>query len=408
MLRAPSVVNAWTGGTRGGAALPNLKRRGRAPPRVPNMSRIRELTRFGQSVWVDFISRRLLAGALQRLVAEDGLRGLTSNPAIFEKAIAHDEEYRGGLTEAARRGERDAESIYERLAFEDIRMAADQMEPVYRETGGRDGFVSLEVAPRYAHDTERTVAEARRLWRAIARPNLMVKVPATPAGLPAIEALIAEGINVNVTLLFSVGVYEQVARAYQGGLARRLEAGGDIARIGSVASFFVSRIDTAVDKLLEKRAASAGTAQREPTLGLRGRAAIANAKLAYARYGTLFTGAAWNRLADRGAGVQRLLWASTSTKNPAYPDTLYVDELIGPDTVNTMPPETLDAFRDHGRAEPTLERNLESGRETMQAIAAAGILLDEVCGRLLAEGVRLFAEAYDRLLDAVRRAREAA
>lgn len=372
------------------------------------MSRIRQLLGFGQSVWIDYISRRLLASRLQRLVAEDGVRGLTSNPAIFEKAIAHDEEYRGGLTDAARRGERDAESIYERLAFEDIRMAADQLEPVHRETGGRDGFVSLEVAPRYAHDTERTVAEARRLWRAIARPNLMVKVPATPAGLPAIEALIADGINVNVTLLFSVDVYEQVARAYQSGLARRLAAGGDITRIGSVASFFVSRIDTAIDKLLGARAASAGGALGADLLELRGRAAVANAKLAYTRYQTLFAGAGWRRLAEQGAGVQRLLWASTSTKNPAYRDTMYVDELIGPHTVNTMPPETLDAFRDHGRLDATLERDVGGARATLQAIAAAGVSLEAVTGQLLTDGVRLFADAYDRLLDAVRRAREAA
>lgn len=372
------------------------------------MSRIRQLSRFGQSVWIDYISRRLLAGGLQRLVAEDGLRGLTSNPAIFEKAIAHDEEYRYGLTEAARRGERDAESIYERLAFEDIRMAADQMEPVYRETGDRDGFVSLEVAPRYAQNTERTVAEARRLWRAIARPNLMIKVPATPAGLPAIEALIADGINVNVTLLFSVEVYEQVARAYQSGLARRVAAGGDIARIGSVASFFVSRIDTMVDAELEQGAQPLTGTARENLLALRGRAAVASAKLAYQRYRSIFSGAEWDILKARGAAVQRLLWASTSTKNPAYADTLYVDELIGPDTVNTLPPETLDAFRDHGRLEATLERDVAGARETMREIAATGISLEAVTGQLLEDGVRLFAEAYDRLLDAVRRAREAA
>jgi len=372
------------------------------------MSRLRQLSRFGQSVWIDYISRRLLAGGLQRLVAEDGLSGVTSNPAIFEKAIAHDEEYRSGLTEAARRGERNAESTYERLAFEDIRMAADQMEPVYRATGGRDGFVSLEVAPRHAYATEPTIAEAQRLWRAIARPNLMIKVPATRAGMPAIEALIADGINVNVTLLFSVEVYDQVARAYQSGLARRLAAGGDIARIGSVASFFVSRIDTAVDQLLEKRAASAGDALREASLGLRGRAAIANAKLAYARYQTLFAGTAWERLAERGAGVQRLLWASTSTKNPAYADTLYVDELIGPDTVNTLPPETLDAFRDHGRLDATLERDARGAHDAMRAIAAAGISFEAVTAQLLEDGVRLFAEAYGRLLDAVGWAREAA
>jgi len=373
------------------------------------MSRLKQLPLLGQSAWIDFISRGLLAGGgLRRLIEEDGVRGLTSNPAIFEKAISDGAEYRDALHEAARGGERDPERIYERLAFEDIREAADQMAGIYRETEGRDGFVSLEVAPRHAHDTGATVAEARRIWREVARPNLMVKVPATPAGLPAVEALIADGVNVNVTLLFSVRVYEQVARAYQAGIERRAAGGGDTSRVASVASFFVSRIDTLVDALLEARAEAAGGARRERLLRLRGRAAIANAKIAYERFRTLFSGADWDRLAGRGARVQRMLWASTSSKNPAYPDTLYVDELIGPDTVNTLPPATLDAFRDHGRLEARLERYLGAERETIQSIADAGVPLEPVCARLLDEGVRLFADAHDRLLAAVSRAREAA
>jgi len=373
------------------------------------MSRLKQLSSFGQSIWIDYISRRLLTdGGLQRLIMEEGLRGLTSNPAIFEKAIAVGKDYREALLDAVRRGERDPEKIYEHLAFEDIRLAADQMAPVYRESGGRDGFVSLEVAPRFAHDAQSTISQAQRLWAAIARPNLMIKVPATPEGLPAIEALIAQGVNVNVTLLFSVGVYEGVARAYLRGLEQRAAAGNSVAGIASVASFFVSRIDTMVDAELEEQAKSLSGAAREQVLSLRGRAAIASAKLAYQRFRATFSGAEWDALKSRGAAVQRLLWASTSTKNPAYPDTLYVDELIGPDTVNTLPPATLDAFRDHGRLGATLEQDLEGARETMRAIAAAGVSLEKVTGRLLEEGVRLFAEAYDRLLDAVRGACEAA
>jgi transaldolase/glucose-6-phosphate isomerase len=373
------------------------------------MSRIKQLLQFGQSAWIDFISRGLLAGGgLRRLIEEDGVRGLTSNPVIFEKAIAGGAEYRDALHEAASGGERDPERIYERLAFEDIRVAADQMAGIYGETDGRDGFVSLEVSPRHAHDTAATVGEARRIWRAVARPNLMVKVPATAAGLPAIEALIADGINVNVTLLFSVSLYEQVARAYQRGLERRAAGGVDVSQVASVASFFVSRIDTLVDALLEERAEAAGGARRQRLLRLRGRAAVASAKLAHERYRALFSGAAWDVLAARGARVQRLLWASTGTKNPAYPDTLYVDGLIGPDTVNTLPPATLDAFRDHGRVEATLELNLGAECKVIQAIEEAGVPLGPVSGRLLDEGVRLFAEAYDRLLAAVSRAREAA
>lgn len=378
-------------------------------PGGSQLSPLKQLPHFGQSIWIDYISRRLLTGGgLQRLIVEDGVSGLTSNPAIFEKAIADGKDYREALIDAARSGEQEPERIYERLAFEDIRLAADQMAPVYRESGGHDGFVSLEVAPRFAHDTRSTISEAQRLWAAIARPNLMIKVPATPEGLPAIETLIVQGVNVNVTLLFSVGVYEGVAHACLRGLEQRAAAGKTVAGIASVASFFVSRIDTVVDAELEERAKSLNGAAREKTLSLRGRAAIASSKLAYQRFRSIFSGADWNALKSRGAAAQRLLWASTSTKNPAYPDTLYVDELIGPDTVNTLPPATLDAFRDHGRLAATLEQDLEAARETMRAIAAAGISLEKVTGRLLEEGVRLFAEAYDRLLDALRGAREAA
>ena len=369
-------------------------------------NRLEQLTRLGQSVWIDSISRGMLVhGELQRLIREDALRGLTSNPAIFEKAIGSDEAYRSALQELARQHEDHPEAVYERLAFEDIRMAADQMLPVYRQTDGRDGFVSIEVAPGHALDTDATVRHGERIWRAVDRPNVMVKVPATAQGLPAIEALIARGINVNVTLLFSVQTYERVAAAHRRGLARRLEAGGTIGNIASVASFFVSRIDAVVDAQLEQRAQAADAGERQVLLGLRGRTAIANAKMAYQRYRALCAEAEWRELQTRGAQPQRLLWASTSTKNPSYPDTLYVDELIGPETVNTMPPATLDAFRDHGNPEVMLERDIGAAKETLRASAAHGVDLDAVTAHLLEDGVRLFAEAYDRLLASVGRAR---
>ncbi|HWQ37863.1 MAG TPA: transaldolase [Burkholderiales bacterium] len=374
------------------------------------MSRLKELERFGQSVWIDFIRRELLTGGgLEKLVREDGVKGLTSNPAIFEKAIGSGAEYRAVLASLSRLGETNPQRVYETIAIEDIRMAADQMSPVFQATGGRDGFVSLEVSPKLAHDTAGTIAEAHRLWSAVDRPNLMIKVPATAAGIPAIERLIADGLNINVTLLFAVPMYARVVEAYLAGLEQRAAAGKPVAGVASVASFFVSRIDTAIDAQLQARSdAARSDAERTRLLALRGKAAIANAKLAYAHYKAVMAGQRWRDLARRGAQSQRLLWASTSTKNPDYPDTLYVDELIGPDTVNTIPPATLDAFRDHGKPAPTLERDLEGARSTLAAIAQAGVSLDAVTAQLLDEGVKLFADAFDRLLDAVNRARQAA
>jgi len=374
------------------------------------MSRLTQLEQFGQSVWLDYVRRELLTGGgLRALIANDGVKGVTSNPAIFEKAIAEGAEYRDALEAATRSGETDPERIFERLAIEDIAMAADQLAAVHAATGGRDGFVSLEVSPRLAHDTEATVAEARRLWRAVDRRNLMIKVPATPAGLPAIEQLIGEGINVNVTLLFAVDVYREVAHAYRRGLEIRVRAGQPVDQIASVASFFVSRIDSAADAALERRIAEAGnTDERCVFEALRGKAAIANARLAYAAYLELTASEHWRVLEARGARTQRVLWASTGTKNRAYPDTLYVDELIGPDTVNTMPPATLEAFRHHGMPQERLMGNLQDARDVMARLAAAGIDMKAVTGALLEDGVRLFDEAYGRLLDAIQRARRAA
>ncbi|HUF19359.1 MAG TPA: transaldolase [Burkholderiales bacterium] len=374
------------------------------------MSRLKQLERFGQSVWLDFIRRSLLtSGGLKRLVEEDGVKGVTSNPAIFEKAIGGGDEYRAPLAAVARVGDDDAERLYEKLAIEDIRTAAEQMAAVFEASGGRDGFVSLEVSPRLAHDTERTVTEAHRLWSAVSRPNLMIKVPATPEGLPAIERLIADGINVNVTLLFSVEVYAQVAEAYIRGLEHRLTAGKPIKTVASVASFFVSRIDTEVDGQLDMMAAAASTAlERDHLLTLRGKAAIANAKMAYQRFKRISGDGRWKSLASHGAHVQRLLWGSTGTKNPAYPDTIYVDQLIGRDTVNTMPPATLDAFRDRGNPAATLEEDIEGAQAALNLLADAGIVLDAVTAKLLADGVKLFDDAYTRLLEAVGRARTAA
>lgn len=374
------------------------------------MSRLKELERFGQSVWLDFIRRSLLTdGGLRKLVEADGLKGVTSNPAIFEKAIGAGDEYRAPLAAAVRAGEDDPEQIYEKLAIEDIQAAADQMADVFEATSGRDGFVSLEVSPRLAHDTERTVAEAQRLWAAVSRPNLMIKVPATPAGIPAIERLIADGVNVNVTLLFSVDVYAQAADAYIKGLEHRLTAGKPIKTVASVASFFVSRIDTEIDARLETMAAAAGTElERDHLLTLRGKAAIANAKSAYQRFRHISEEERWKSLASHGAHAQRLLWGSTGTKNPAYADTLYVDGLIGRDTVNTMPPATMDAFRDHGNPAATLEHDLEGARAAINLLADAGISLDAVTAKLLDDGVKLFDDAYTRLLEAVGKARKAA
>jgi transaldolase / glucose-6-phosphate isomerase len=356
----------------------------------------------GQSIWLDYIRRGLIeSGELTRLIESDGLNGVTSNPAIFEKAIAESEDYRDVLR--ALRGTGLApKAVYEALAISDIQDAADRFAAVYRETDARDGYVSLEVAPDLAQDTAATLDEARRLWQQVARPNVMIKVPATAAGLPAIETLIAEGINVNVTLLFAQDAYARVAEAYLRGLEARRAAGGALARVASVASFFVSRIDAAIDAELDALAArAADPAQRAAIEGLRGRAAIANAKLAYQHYLGLVATPRWQALARAGAQPQRLLWASTSTKNPRYRDVLYVEELVGRDTVNTLPPATLDAFRDHGRVRASLVEDIAGARATLDALAAHGVSLERTTDRLLVEGVQLFADAFAKLLRAV-------
>jgi transaldolase/glucose-6-phosphate isomerase len=347
----------------------------------------------GQSVWYDFIHRDFLrTGGLAKLIAADGVRGVTSNPAIFKHAIAGSGAYDAAL-ERADTG-LDTKGLYELLAIEDIRAAADELRATYESTAALDGYVSLEVSPHLAHDTAGTVAEARRLWAAVERPNLMVKVPATRAGIPAIQELIAAGVNVNVTLLFSRTMYEAVAEAYATGLEHRAAAGHELERVASVASFFISRIDSAIDDLLGGDAAH-----------LRGGAAIANAKLTYQRYKQLYAGARWSALQSRGARPQRLLWASTSTKNPDYRDVLYVEQLIGPDTVNTIPVATLDAFREHGVARDTLEAGLDEARDTLAALAQHGVDLEEVTSQLLDQGLALFVDAFDELLDAIQHKR---
>ena len=317
-------------------------------------SPVAALRQYGQSVWLDFIRRSVIAGGeLARLVEEDGLGGVTSNPAIFEKAIDGSNDYAAAIEDLSKDPHLEPKQVYERLAVQDIQDAAGVLRPVYDRTGRRDGYVSLEVSPDLANDTEGTLKEARHLWKRVARPNVMIKVPATPAGLPAIKALIAEGINVNVTLLFSRGAYEKVAHAYIEGLEARAARGEPLGHVASVASFFVSRIDTLADTLIEEKLKTASGTDKARLEGLMGRVAIANARLAYQSYKRIFAGPRWQALAARGAQTQRVLWASTGTKNPRYRDVLYVEELIGPDTVNTVPPDTLSAFRDHGRPRAT-------------------------------------------------------
>ncbi|HWQ69022.1 MAG TPA: bifunctional transaldolase/phosoglucose isomerase [Patescibacteria group bacterium] len=367
------------------------------------MNPLRALLDYGQSVWLDYIRRGLItSGELQRLVDEDGLRGITSNPAIFEKAITGSTDYAEALTRLEQQRDLDAKSRYEQLAIEDIQDAADMLLPVYKQTKRRDGFVSLEVSPYLAHDTQATMDEVRRLWRMVGRPNVMIKVPGTPEGVVAFRQLIAKGINVNVTLLFSQQVYEQVTGAYMAGLEALVARGGDPSRVSSVASFFISRIDTAIDAMLSTRLKSATSAGEQALLrGLLGKVAIANGKLTYQRYKAIFSGERWQALARQGAHTQRVLWASTSTKNPNYRDVIYVEELIGPDTVNTMPSTTLEAFRNHGRPRPSLEEDVEKAHETMRTLEQVGISIAEVTDRLLDDGVQLFAEAFDKLLRAV-------
>jgi transaldolase / glucose-6-phosphate isomerase len=372
------------------------------------VSPLLELQQYGQSAWYDSISRSLItSGKLQALIDQDGLRGLTSNPSIFEKAIEGSTDYDAELKALAGRRDLDAKALYEQLALEDIRRAANLFRPVYEQTDRRDGYVSLEVSPQLAHDTAATLAEARRLWSALGLPNVMIKVPGTVAGIPAIRELISEGINVNVTLLFSIKTYEAVADAFMAGLEALVERGGSPCHVASVASFFVSRIDTAVDeRLTEGLQVTADAGEHELLQSLMGQAAIANAKLAYRRYQELYASPRWQALATRGAQTQRLLWASTSTKNPAYRDVLYVEELIGPETVNTIPAATFDAFRDHGRPRASLEEGLDQARRTMQTLAQVGISIDAVTDRLVEDGVRLFADAFDQLLGVIEKKRE--
>ncbi len=370
---------------------------------------LRTLNEYGQSVWLDFVSRELLrTGELGRLIAEDGLRGVTSNPSIFEKAIGHGDDYDELIAAAQKNGDLDPGALFEELAVRDIQEGADALRPVYHQTQGRDGFISLEVSPYLAMKTHETIEEARRLWREVGRENLMVKVPGTKAGLPAIRTLIGEGININVTLLFSQQVYAEVAEAYISGIEALTKKGGDPHKVSSVASFFVSRIDTLVDEALDKRiAATTDPAEKARLEQLKGKVAIANAKLAYQLYQKIYGDERWQRLAQRGALTQRLLWASTGTKNKAYSDVLYVDELIGADTVNTMPPATMDAYRDHGRPRPSLEEDVASAQAVMAALPGAGISIEAVTAKLVDDGVRQFADAADQLYAAVQKKRRA-
>jgi transaldolase/glucose-6-phosphate isomerase len=358
-------------------------------PSTHVQNRLIELAKFGQSVWLDNIRRDLLTtGALARMVDQDGLGGVTSNPAIFEKAIVGSNDYSDLLGELQKNKDFDAKAIYEHIAIRDIQDAADVLRVVYDRTKRRDGYVSLEVSPFLANETKATIEEARRLWKTVNRPNLMIKIPGTAAGIPAIETAISEGINVNVTLLFSQDVYEQVALAY----IRGLEKCADPSHVASVASFFVSRIDTAVE----------GYIKGDPDLAsLSGKVAIANAKLAYQRYLRIFSGANWEALEAKGAMTQRVLWASTSTKSAKMRDVIYVEELIGPDTVNTIPPATLDAFRDHGDARASLESGIEEAKQVMAQLEAGGVSMEKIAADLVTQGVKLFAEPFDKLLNTV-------
>jgi transaldolase/glucose-6-phosphate isomerase len=370
---------------------------------------LKDLLKFGQSVWLDYIRRDLItSGELKRLITEDGLRGMTSNPAIFEKAIVGSKDYAAILDTLKGRTDLDAKGKFEVIAIRDIQDATDLLRPVYDESKRYDGYVSLEVSPFLARDTQGTLEEGRRLWKAVNRPNLMIKVPGTKEGIPAFEQLISEGININVTLLFSQEVYQQVAEAYIRGLEKLAADGGDVSRMASVASFFISRIDSMIDADLQNRLKATSSPQEQQKLkSLLGKVAIANGKLAYQRYLRIFSGPRWEKLKSKGAQVQRVLWASTSTKNPAYPDILYVQELIGRDTVNTIPPSTFDAFRDHGKPRETLTEDIEGAKQVMKTLAEVGVSIEQVTDKLTDEGVKLFEEAFDKLLAAVEKSTKA-
>ncbi len=360
-----------------------------------------ELQAQGQSVWYDNIRRGMItSGELQQLL-DDGVVGITSNPTIFEQAMVGSTDYDDSLRQLAREGA-DGRTVFQTLAVEDIGHAADILHPIYERTAGLDGYVSIEVSPSLAHDLPATLNEARQLWSALKRPNIMVKVPSTPEGIPAIRTLLAEGINVNITMLFALDNYRQVAEAYLSALEERVARGEPIDRVASVASIFVSRIDTLVDKLLDERiAATQDQAEQERLRALQGKAAIANAKASYMIFREIVEGERFQALARQGARCQRLLWASTSTKNPAYRDVMYVEALIGPDTVDTMPPQTIVAFKDHGRVRPTLAEGLDEAQNVLKELAAVGIDLDMVMQQLQDEGVAKFATSFETLLGAI-------
>lgn len=359
-----------------------------------------KLQALGQSIWIDFIRRGMISsGELQRLIGQDGVSGVTSNPSIFEKAITESRDYDEAIrTLISER--KTADEIYLQLSVEDIQHVADLLRPVYDRTAGRDGFISLEVSPGLANDTAGTIEEARRLWSLVERPNVMIKVPATQAGLPAIRQLTGEGLNINITLLFGLPRYREVADAYISGLETLAAKGKDLRQITSVASFFLSRIDVLLDPILEEKK-QAGGPQAEQAGRLQGQAAIASAKVAYQIYQEIFESERFKKLAEQGARAQKLLWASTSTKNPAYPDTKYIEPLIGPETINTLPIETLEAYRDHGNPQRTLDQNVREAYQTLEDLSTIGIDLDAATRRLEEEGVEKFVGAHDRLIAAL-------
>jgi transaldolase/glucose-6-phosphate isomerase len=363
---------------------------------------LKALLTYGQSPWLDFIRRNiLLNGDLKKMIENDGLRGMTSNPAIFEKAITAGDDY-NDIIKAPDAKSSTAMALYEKIAIRDVQDAADIFSSVYKETKGRDGFVSLEVSPNLAFDTQATLDEARRLWKAVNRPNVMIKIPGTPQGVPSIREALEEGININITLLFAQSAYEQVAEAYIAALEARVAKGQDISHIASVASFFVSRIDSLVDSTIDTKLKTETDSGKKALLeSLRGKVAIANARRTYVKYQEIIDTPRWKALAAKGAQTQRLLWASTSTKNPKYRDVLYVEELIGADTVDTVPPATFDAFRDHGRPRKSLTEDLAKANKTMDDLEAAGISMKEVTDKLLADAVKLFQDPFRQLLEAI-------
>jgi transaldolase / glucose-6-phosphate isomerase len=371
-----------------------------AVPNVAGTNPIKGLLEYGQSPWMDYIRRDLLTGGgLKKIIEGDGLRGMTSNPAIFEKSITGSTLY-SDILDSPEAKTLNAKSLYEKIAIRDVQDACDIFRPIYQSTRRRDGYVSLEVSPYLANDTKGTLEEARRLWTTVGRENLMIKVPGTPEGVPAIRQLLEDGLNINVTLLFAQSAYEQVAEAFFSGLEARALKKEDISHSASVASFFVSRIDTLVDSKIEAMLKFANGASRDLLTSIEGKVAIANAKLTYEKYQELYNTPRWKALAAKGAQTQRLLWASTSTKNPKYRDVLYVEELIGADTVDTIPPATFDAFRAHGRLRNSLTEDVPGAARIMENLAKAGISMKEVTDTLLVDGVKLFADAFKTLLDA--------